>query len=48
MQAEGEECVYLYPDIKTGIVGTWRDGLMVTGKPARILNFLPYQGITII
>ena len=35
----------MYPDIKAGIVGTWRDGVMVTGKPAILNNFISLEGM---
>ncbi len=44
-QAEGKDCVYLYSDIKSGIVGTWKDGAMIQGKPAFLKNFTINSGM---
>ena len=44
-KAEGDGCVYLYPDIKVGLVGTWKDGEMVTARPAKLIGFSSISGM---
>jgi len=44
-QADGDGCVYLYKDIHTGMVGTWKDGKMVTGKPAILESLVMDSGM---
>jgi len=34
VKADGSDCLYLYPDLKTGLAGFWRAGSMVQATPA--------------
>ena len=36
--AEGSDCVYLYPDCVTALLGTWRSGRMEQAREARLVN----------
>ena len=35
-QADGSGCGYLYPDLRVGLAGEWREGRMVSASPATI------------
>ena len=32
----GSDFAFLYPDLSTAIVGEWREGVLVAGRPARL------------
>ena len=34
--ASGDECVYLYPDLSTALLGQWRSGRMVAAREATV------------
>ena len=36
--AEGEDCVYVYPDITTALLGSWSSGRLVQAREARLVN----------
>ena len=39
--------MYLYPDINTAILGEWKDGRMVQGKPATLQSLSIEAGLSL-
>ncbi|XP_023347797.1 histone-lysine N-methyltransferase SETD7-like, partial [Eurytemora carolleeae] len=44
-QADGSGCGYLYPDLRVGLAGEWREGRMVSASPATISSLSLESGL---